>query len=1080
MYATTNRGRGSRSNRRATVSGAFTVLVATVLAACAMAAPRPVAAQGRPTMRQARAQTPPRQDMPKPDPANILVDPSLFGGLQFRNVGPSRGGRVTTVTGDPVHKGTFYMGATGGGVWKTEDYGITWHNVSDGYFASPSMGSLALAPSDPSIIYAGTGSDGIRSNVILGRGIYRSDDAGRTWRFLGLRDAGQIGAVVVDPKDPDLVYVAALGTPFGRSKDRGVYRSKDGGKTWQNVLFVSDSVGAVDLELKPDDPHTIYASLWHVQRKPWTIISGGWQIGGIYKSTDGGDHWQRKTKGLPTGLIGKSDLAVSAADPDRVYALVETTDPDEGLYRSDDAGETWRLVSNQAGLMNRPFYYTNVAADPTNADVVYVNDEGAYKSTDGGKTWNRMRTPHGDNHDMWIDPDNPKVFIQSNDGGANITQDGGETWSTQLNQPTAELYQVHLDDRFPYWMFSGQQDESTVGVPSRPTTSSPPADNAARWEEVGGCETGPAVPRLGTTLVYSNCKGRFGVYDHSTGQERQYYIGAQNIYGHAASDLKYRFQRVSPIAIAPQDPGTVYFGSQYVHRSTDNGITWTQISPDLTAHPAGTQGISGGPITRDITGEEFYSTLYAIEVSPHDPNVIWVGSNDGLFHVTRDGGQHWTDITPPTMPPGGRVQNIEPSPHTPGKAYYAYNRWVVGNDWAPYVYMTDDYGATWRRLTDGTNGIPADDPVRIVREDPVRPGLLYAGTQFGLFISFDDGAHWQPFQLNLPITPVTDIRIHQGDLVLSTMGRSFWILNDVSRLEQLRTGSNSSSNSNSTQGADAIRLYAPRAAYRMRYRSFSYGAPSAAAPDYAPVGATIDYRVFTKPAGEVVIEIVDGQGNVVRGYSSNDDGWQYTFPAMARPRTARIGGPRVDTRPGAHRILWDLTYPGPWTQSQRQRGQRGPMVPPGTYTVRLQVGGRMVAQQPLEVKADPRVIASGVSVGDMTEQLRLNLQIRDLMSAAQGIAARLDSALDRLGKAGTAQAERQQLEGIRARLVTNASGKISSYPQPMLIDQIAYLYGMTTRADQKPGRDAYERYQELSKQLDALRNRLGGVLQGAG
>src|SRR5690606_25957867 len=553
-------------------------------------------------------------------------------------------------------------------------------------------GAIRVAPSDPNVVYVGTGSDGLRSNIIVGRGIWRSDDAGETWRFLGLRDVGQIGAVEIHPEDPDRVYVAALGNPFGKSRERGVYRSTDGGRTWDHVLFVADSIGAIDLELHPTDPNTIYASLWRGERKPWTIISGAHASSGvgIWKSTDGGTTWRRSSRGLPSGLIGKSDLAVSPADPDRVYALVEALDPEEGLYRSDDRGETWRLVSNQAGLMNRPFYYTNVDADPTDADVVWVSSEQFFKSTDGGVSWTRVRTPHVDNHDMWINPDDPRIFIQSNDGGANVTLDGGRTWSTQLNQPTAELYQVDLDDSFPRWAFAGQQDNATIGVPLLPPASWSPDHPAAHWMQAGGCETGPAVPAHGTPYIYSNCKGRFGVYDRRTGQERQYYVGAGNMYGHAASDLRYRFQRVAPIEVSPHDSRVVYYGSQYVHRTTDPGQTWETISPDLTARPEGTQGISGEPITRDITGEEFYSTLYAIQVSPHDPDVIWVGSNDGLFHVTRDGGKSWQNVTPPDMPPLGRVQNIDVSPHTPGKAYYAYYRWLVDGDYAPYVYRTTD------------------------------------------------------------------------------------------------------------------------------------------------------------------------------------------------------------------------------------------------------------------------------------------------------------------------------------------------------------------------------------------------------
>ncbi len=1022
---------------------------------------------------------PERMDVPAAEAANVVVDPRLFADMDYRSVGPSRGGRVTTVTGHPSHPGTFYMGSTGGGVWKTDDYGLSWRNVSDGYFATASMGAIRVAPSDPDIVYAGTGSDGIRSNVILGRGIYRSDDAGETWRFLGLRETGQIGAVEVHPTNPDLVWIAALGSPFGPSEDRGVYRSSDGGRTWEQVLFVADSIGAVDLELHPTNPQVIYASLWRAERKPWTIISGGMQTGGIYRSTDGGTTWEKQTTGLPAGLIGKSDLAVSPADPDRVYAVVEAPDPEEGLYRSDDAGVTWRLVSNRDGLMNRPFYYTNVDADPTNADIVYVNNEGFYKSTDAGETWERIRTPHGDNHDMWINPDDPDIWIQSNDGGANVTVDGGETWSTQLNQPTAELYQVDVDDRFPYWLFAGQQDNSTIGVPSLPPTSWRPDHNAGNWMHAGGCETGPAVPAWGTPYIYANCKGRFGQYDRRTTQEKQYYVGANYMYGHATRDLTYRFQRVSPIEVSPHDSGVIYHGSQYVHRTTDGGMTWETISEDLTATPPGTQGVSGEPITRDITGEEIYSTLYAIEVSPLDENVIWVGSNDGLFHMTRDGGASWQDITPPDLPSGGRVSNIDPSPHDAGTAYYAYYRWLVADDYEPYIYRTTDYGRTWSRLTDGTNGIPVDYAVRVVREDPEREGLLYAGTEFGMFVSFDDGAHWQSFQLDLPVTPVTDLKVHEGDLVLSTMGRGFWILDDVTLLRQLPASGRVSLAS--AVGSPGLELLAPPPAYRMRV-GFGYGFGSnPAAPDYGEGGAALDYWVGEAPAGELTLEIVDAVGNVVRGLSSHEGGWEYRFTqGMREPVAERIGGPRLATSPGHHRVHWDLEQTGPWSPSDRSRGQRGPMAVPGAYTVRLAVDGEVVDEAPLTVHPDPRVIETGTSIEDMQAQLELNLRIRDLLSRAARTAWRIDQAQEELaGVSGSEAAQaRNELQELEARLVTDPLDEVSSYPQPMLQAQIGYLYNMTTSADQRPGRDAYTRYEQLAEQLEAIVVGVDAILGG--
>ncbi len=581
------------------------------------------------------------------------VHPAFFEGLDFRSVGPSRGGRVTTVAGHQNHPSTFYMGATGGGVWKTHDYGQTWRPCSDQAFETASIGAIRVAPAADSVVYVGTGSDGLRSNVIVGRGFYKSTDGCQTWEAMGLRDMGQLTSVEVHPTNPDLVYVAALGNPFKPTNERGVYRSQDGGQSWDRLFFVSDSTGAVDLELNPADPNEIYVAMWRAERKPWTIISGDTEESGIYKTTDGGATWRKLTTGLPTDLVGKIDLAVSPDNPDRIYALVEAPDAEEGLYRSDDRGETFTFVNDNGALMTRPFYYTNVDADPTDADVVYVNNLGFWKSVNGGEDFRRISTPHGDNHDMWINPDDPQVMIQSNDGGANVSRDGGATWSTQMNQNTAELYQVNVDDRFPYWLYAGQQDNSTIMVPSLPPAESGISGPDGWWKAVGGCETGPAVPQPGNPdVVFSNCKGRFGRYNHQTGQEQQYYVGAQNLYGRNPAELIYRFQRVAPIEVSPHDPNTVYHTSQFVHKTTDGGRTWTTISPDLTAQPEGTQMVSGSPITRDVTGEEHYSTIYEIRESPLEPGLLWVGSNDGPVHVSRDGGANWADVTPADLVTG--------------------------------------------------------------------------------------------------------------------------------------------------------------------------------------------------------------------------------------------------------------------------------------------------------------------------------------------------------------------------------------------------------------------------------------------
>jgi photosystem II stability/assembly factor-like uncharacterized protein len=989
-------------------------------------------------------------------------DAALFAGLGYRMIGPSRGGRVTAVAGHRAHPSTFYMGSTGGGIWKTTDYGQSWTNISDGFFATGSIGAIRVAPSDPQVIYVGTGSDGLRSNVIVGKGVYRSTDGGKTWTHLGLERAGLIGAVEIDPRNPDVAFVAAIGQPFGKNPERGVFRTRDGGRSWEKVLFVSDSTGAADLEIHPTNPDIIYAATWRGERKPWTIISGA-REGGIYRSDDGGTTWKRLTRGLPNGLRGKADLAVSPADPDRVYALIEAPAPEGGLYRSDDRGESWYVVNNTtSGLLDRPFYYTNVDADPTNADIVYVSATYFWKSTDGGKTFQRRPTPHVDNHDLWINPDDPQIMIQSNDGGVNITRDGGRTWSTQLNQPTAELYSVAVDDRFPYWVYSGQQDNTTIMVPSLPPTTSPPDVPMAWWKEVGGCETGPAVPKPGNPdIVYSNCKGRFGRYSHRTGQEKQYYVGAQNMYGHNPKDLKYRFQRVSPIEVSPHDPNVVYHGSQFVHRTTDDGVTWETISPDLTANDPRGHVISGGPITRDITGEEFFSTIYVIEESPLEKGLIWVGANDGPVHVTRDGGKTWKNVTPSQLPPGARIQAIDPSPHRPGKAYVAAYRYLL-DDWEPYIFRTEDYGKSWTRLTTGRNGIPADWPTRVVREDPDREGLLYAGTEFGIFVSFDDGASWQSFQLNLPATPVTDMKVYRKDLVLATMGRSFWILDNLTPLHQW----------NDRVRAARAHLFEPRDTYRMRY-FVAGGDPNAGT--YPPPGATIDYYLADAPAGEVTLEILDANGRLIRSFSSEPNTAAPTLPDGTGAPVAgleRAGTPRLPKKAGVNRFIWDLAHPGPWAPEPGRSGRGGPLAVPGTYQARLTVDGRSETRT-FRVLVDPRVAEDGVTQADLEEQLALALKVRDMLGEARAAVVRLEKAreaiaarqkaggLDRKASREVDQAMRA-LDAIRERLVT-ADG---AYPQPMLVDQIQYLYGMLNRADQKPGRDAHLRYDELRAELD--------------
>ncbi len=642
---------------------------------------------------------------------------------------------------------------------------------------------------------------------------------------------------------------------------------------------------------------------------------------------------------------------------------------------------------------------------------------------------------------------------QPQDGGANVTLDGGESWSSQHNQPTAEVYQVHVDDRFPYWVYAGQQDNTTIRVPSRPPYSHP-GGPTGYWLAIGGCETGPAVPKPGNPdIVYSNCKGRFGRYNQATGQEQQYYVGMANIYGHNPRDLEYRFQRVSPIHVSPHDPNVVYHGSQFLHRTTDDGKTWEQISPDLTAFDPETQVASGTPITRDITGEEHYSTLYAVQESPIQPGLIWVGANDGPIHVTRDGGMNWTNVTPRDLPPRGRVQTVEPSPHHPGKAYVAVLRYQLG-DWTPHIYRTTDYGQSWTRLTTGDNGIPNDHPTRVVREDPDREGLLYAGTEFGMFISFDDGATWQSFQRNLPATPVTDIKAYRKDLILSTMGRSFWIMDDLTPLHQLSDEIASSQ----------AHLFAPRDAHRMRYAGRGFRVTLPSDPQWPPPGAMMYYYLAQEPAGEVRLEILDEGGSVIRGLSSEAPPERMVAPeqpSMRQFTLERVGGPKLEKSAGMHRFIWDMRYPGPWDADPERAGRDGPLVLPGTYQARLTVGNSSQTQR-FTVLVDPRIQADGITQGDLADQLTLSLQARDALSQARVAAVQITKAKEDFAEGRDVETIKTKLAEIEEKLVT-ASGH--RYPQPMLIDQLEYLYDNLDRADQKPGADAYQRFENLEAAL---------------
>ena len=966
-----------------------------------------------------------------------LENEKIFKNLQYRNVGPIRGGRVTTVHGVSSNRNIFYMGTTGGGVWKTDDAGTNWYNISDNYFTSPSIGAINVFQKNPNILYVGTGSDGIRSNIIVGKGVYKSLDAGKKWQFLGLKNSGQIGAVEIHPENPDYVLVAAIGQPFNKNKDRGLYKTLDGGDTWKKILYISDSIGIVDVEFAPDDPNIIYAASWRVERKPWTIVSGS-NNGGAYKSVDGGKTWNKIDLGINAKYVGKIDFAVSKSNPNRLFIMVEASEGKGGVYKSEDRGETFEHMNSREELVNRPFYYLNIESNPLNSDILYSSANRFMISKDAGKTWKSYPTPHGDNHDIWINPNDTSIWIQSNDGGANVTFNSGKTWTTQFNQPTAELYQVEVDDQYPYWLYAGQQDNySTVSVPSLPPYGLQAGPNAFIMN-TGGCETGPAVPKPGNSnIVYSNCKGRFGVYNKLTGQEMQYYVGASNMYGHNPKDLKYRFQRVSPIHVSPHNPDVVYHASQYLHKTIDDGKTWETISPDLTAFEMDKQVVSGSPITRDITGEEFYSTIYSVRESQITNGLIWVGANDGPVHVTRDSGKNWSDVTPNKNIKGGRVDSIEPSIHNEGKAFVTILRYQLG-DWTPYIYKTFDYGKTWELIT---NGIPKNFPVRVLREDPVREGLLFAGTEFGMFISLDDGKNWLKFQQNLPLTPITDIKIHRDDLVLSTMGRSFWIMDNINFLR-------------SFDFIDKTKLYPVKNTIRYRYRSYQDKHVR-----YPKTTVDFDYYLSSDDFKKIKISIYDKNNKLINSFSSVNKSDDIDDYKMFTNEFISIKSNNISIEKGLNRFSWDMRHRGSWNNNEKLSFRNGPLVIPGNYRVEIKIDNFNFSED-FVIKEDPRL--SGLTKNDYLDQENILLEIRDLLSELMIFE-------DKISKMKVKKkSKKNSVENIKNSLLT----KDGIYMQPMLIDQLRYLQSMLSRADQKPGTDAYLRLNELKRQFDLLKKEL--------
>ena len=1008
----------------------------------------------------------------------VKYDAAIFKGLEYRSIGPFRGGRSAACVGVPSQPNVFYFGATGGGVWKTTDGGANWDPISDGMFKTGSVGAIAVADSDPNVLYVGMGESPIRGNVSHGDGVYKSMDAGKTWKNVGLQDTRQISRVRIHPKNPDLVYVAALGHVWGPNENRGVFRSKDGGKTWEKILYKSNKAGATDLILDPSNPNVIYAALWEVNRTPWDLESGG-PGSGIYKSTDGGDTWTEITRspGLPKGVIGNIGITVSPVNPDRLWAIIEAEDG--GVFRSENGGKTWAKTNEQRDLRQRAWYYTRIYADTQNPDMVYVLNVSFYRSNDGGRTFTQIGSPHGDNHDLWIAPNDNNRMINSNDGGATISFNGGRVWSTQDNQPTAQFYRVLADNDFPYNVYGAQQDNSTVRIPSRTTSF---GIDKTDWYDVGGGESGWIAPSpKDSRIVYAGSYGGLITrLDHITGQQRNVTAWPDNPMGWAADALRYRFQWNFPIVFSPHDPNTIYAGANVLFKSTNEGQSWSVISPDLTRNDKSKQASSGGPITKDNTSIEYYCTIFTFMESPVQKDLLWVGTDDGLVQLSRDGGKKWDNVTPKGIPEWIQINSMDASTFDAGTAYVAATMYKL-DDYKPYLYKTNDFGKTWKKIT---NGIPDGAFTRVIREDPNRKGLLYAGTETGMYISFDDGENWQPFQLNLPVVPITDLAIHkrEKDLVVATQGRAFWILDDLSVLHQIK---------DEVASAD-VHLFKPEDAYRMPGGGgFRIRGAVGANP---PGGAVIDYYLKTKPTGDVSLEFFDSEGKSVRKFTARAAAGgpaQDADPQAAGPFGGG-GQPRIPTDIGLNRFVWNMRYP----DAARFPGlimwagnTTGPTIVPGTYKVTLTVGGKSMSET-FQVKKDPRIETTDqefIKQRDLLLQLRDKfsdttnaiLQIRDVRKQIEDVGKRAADQPNGKVIVDAAKALSGKLTAVEEELYqtkNQSSQDPLNYPI-RLNNKLAALAGVVAASDSAPTDQSYSIQEELTGKIDVQLQKLGDLMK---
>jgi photosystem II stability/assembly factor-like uncharacterized protein len=997
-------------------------------------------------------------------------DPALFGSLTWRSIGPPRGGRSIASAGSSSRPLEYYFGATGGGLWKTTDGGLTWHPVTDGQVKSSSVGAVAVSQSNPDVVYIGMGETELRGNIMQGDGVYKSTDAGKTWKHMGLADTQAISRIRVHPANADVVYVSALGHPYGPNAERGVFRSRDGGQTWTKVLFRNLRSGAVDLCLDPKNPDVLFAAIWDAYRTPWSLSSGG-PGSGLFKSTDGGDHWTEITRnpGMPGGIVGKIGVAVSGADGNRVYAIVENENG--GVFVSDDGGATWKLLSDDRRLRQRAFYYTRIYADPKAKDTLYVLNTSFFRSTDGGKTYRTVPTPHGDNHDLWIDPANPLRMVESNDGGADVSQNGGQTWTGQ-EYPTAQLYHVATTRDIPYHVCGAQQDSSTICV------SSAAAGRGGRGGTapyaVGGGESGYIAPHpTNPNLFYAGSQGALLTrFDRRSGTTRDIQVYPMFFSGESAGSLKERWQWTFPIVFHPMDASILYTSSQHLWKTVDDGRTWQQISPDLTRGDPKTLGDSGGPITHDQNGPEIYGTIFTIAPSHKEKDTIWTGSDDGVVEITRDGGKHWSKITPPGMPDFGRVSLIDASPNDAAAAYVAVKNYQ-NDDLRPYIFKTGDYGKTWSKIT---NGIGENDFVHAVREDPGKRGLLFAGTEHGIYVSFNDGGEWQSLALNLPDTQVPDLVIEGNDLVIATHGRSFYVLDNITPLRQLTPA---------VVTASAYLFKPPTAVRNVGQGRISY--------------------FLKQPAEKVQIDILDAKGQIVRTYtgSPEDDarggrgGRGGRGAAEDAPSEDEGGGgggrgaaaPPVPRKAGINNFAWDLRYPGAkgfqgmilWSG-----GRGGAVAVPGQYTVRLSVNGQVLSER-LNLEKDPRI--DSVTIADLTEQFKLAIQIRDrtteaneMVIAVRELKKQMEDRLKQNSEAALKTAFEdfgKKLSAVEEEIyqVRNRSNQDPLNFPIKLNNKLAALERVVESGDGRPNASSYTVFKELSDQVAAQKGKLDAVLK---